>query len=186
MKLRELTLPHSRGHAGDILSNAGYKKLGSGAFATIWHKEGSDQVLKLFDGNDIAYYDFIQLCKSNPNPHFPKFFSKPININGSFKAIKTELLTKPNITSSESNSLLDYTEFREQYPNDDAMAHHFGEEYDDMFEPILKYLNDPTFKEALDLITDKLIIGKGHFCDFHTSNFMSRNGTLVFSDPVTS
>lgn len=185
MKLNELTLPKDRAAAGDILSNAGYKRLGSGSFATIWHKEGSNQVLKLFDGSDHAYYDYIQLCNAHPNPHFPKFFSKPIKINAMYRAIKTELLTKPDITYTQSECLDDYTRLRTQFHNDEGIKKALGDRYEEAFGSAIKYLKDPIFKQALDLITDELIIKKGYFSDIHPSNFMERNGVLVFSDPVT-
>lgn len=185
MRIDELTRPKDRTEAGNILSNAGYKKLGSGSYATIWHKEGSDQVLKLFDGSDHAYYDYIDLCNKHSNPHFPKFFSKPIKINGVYRAVKTELLSKPNISYTETECLDDYTRLRAQYRNDEGIKKALGGRYKEAFGSALKYLEDETFKKALDLITDELIIKKGYFSDIHPSNFMERNGVLVFSDPVT-
>lgn len=185
MRLFELTRPDDRLDAEKYLLDAGYLKLGSGSFADIWHKEGSDQVLKLFDGSDHAYYDYIQLCLGHSNPHFPKFFSKPLKVNAKFYAIKTELLTKATITYSQTSFLDDYTNLRSMFKTDEKIKKVTGADLRKVLGSAVDLLEDPVFKEAIDMITDQLITKKGYMSDLHPSNFMNRGDTLVFTDPVS-
>lgn len=192
MRLFELTRPVNRTDAETHLLDAGYLKLGSGSFADVWHKEGSDQVLKLFDGHDHAYYEYIQLCLAHDNPHFPKFFSKPIKVNARFYAIKTELLTKPNITTLQAEVLDDYAHMRTNHRERteqqtvNAMNKAMAGEFEKAFKPALDlFKQQPQLKEALDLIVDHLLIKHGFYSDIHPTNFMNRGNTLVFTDPVS-
>jgi hypothetical protein len=171
--LAELSMPTTRDRAEIIMARAGYRIMGRGSHGNVMHKEGADYVVKLFDSKDRAYLDFIAFVRANPNPHFPKFIGKPVEITPDYFAIRTEKLDLSSIDVSDVEHLQRYvTNVRDYgYAREDAREYVTG--------------LPPEFKTALDLLAGFL---KKHdseyFCDIHNANLMMRGSTVVISDPV--
>ncbi len=157
MKISEITLPQTRWDAHGILVKAGYKRLGSGAFAAVYEKPGRAYVIKLFGKEDDAYRAFIDLARKHPNKHFPKFFGKLIRFPD-FYGIRMEKLAP---YTGNSRYIRDYILFGED-DTEEIMYH-------------------PELAEACDLITT--LLGKYNL-DIKNDNIMQRGNTLVFIDPV--
>ena len=176
--ITELTLPRTRDKAETILVRAGYEHLGSGSYGSVYQKPGTRYVLKLFDWEDEAYLAFIQLAKENPNPHFPKFFGKPVTIvNGYFVAIRTEPLTE--FTSmAQANIIHDYIIKK----RDNMLYIH-----NSWWKPEYEYIqSQPELQIACDLIAKLLLENKRFYCDVHKKNIMMRGSEMVLTDPVAT
>ena len=66
------------------LQNTDYQKLklGSGLYATVFAKPGSDVVYKFFDSNDKGYLNYLDYIKQNQsNPHVPKIIGRLIPLD---------------------------------------------------------------------------------------------------------
>lgn len=91
---RNLTDLESDDAVQKFMDAGGYKKLGSGAFATVYEKDGT--AIKFWK-TDGGYEAFIDFCLKNKSEHLPKFLSKIKKIkhpNGDrFSYIKMEKLT---------------------------------------------------------------------------------------------
>lgn len=163
MHLYELTRPQSISDASEILYRNGYQEKGSGNFATVFYKPGTNYVLKLFKSNDEGYLTFIKYVLNHPNPHFPKLYSKIIKITDAYYAIKIEELS-PLSTSSAREIEEVFYEFYE--------------------ENIVPTNVDPSMLEAMQQILD--LMKKNNLGnDMGDNNIMQRkDGTIVFSDPI--
>jgi hypothetical protein len=178
MRLSEFTKPSTKKNAEAILLNAGYKRLGSGCFADVYHKEGASYVLKLFVPADKAYLDYIKLVQANPNEHFPKFVGKLIRVTPDYYAIRTELL-EPFIYDKETEKKIDmiggYLYFSKIPPT--------RPEKIETFKIIQKWMNkNSSLKDACDLIAKRLL--KKYHEDVSANNIMLRGNTIVLTDPV--
>jgi hypothetical protein len=173
MRLHELSRPDTRDKAEWILVNAGYKQLGRGQNAAVFHAPVDSHVLKLFNSSDRAYIDFVKLATANPNPHFPKFYGRIIQVTPGYFAVKTELL-QPFTGSLHEVDVIDWYIMWARDKIDGANAS-FGH-YDQI-------ASQPDLKAACDLIA-KFLAGTRYFCDVHSKNVMMRGETVVLSDPV--
>jgi len=160
MLLNELTRPDDIDY---VLTRGGYKRLGSGMFATVYEKPGVAYVLKVFSVEDHAYLDFIKLAREHQdNPHFPKFYGKLVRINKSFYGIRMERLSRfdPHKFGDVAYELFDYIQ--------------------DGIGSVLD--NDPELKDACDLVRKNLLT-KYHF-DNKNDACMVRGNIIVITDPV--
>jgi hypothetical protein len=173
MRLHELSRPDTRDKAERILVKAGYKQLGRGQNAAVFHAPGDAHVLKLFNSSDRAYIEFVKLAAANPNPHFPKFYGRIIRVTPGYFAVKTELL-QPFTGSIHEVEIIDwYIMWARDRINGTNVG--FGH-YDQIAA-------QPELKVACDLLAQFLAPSR-FFCDVHSKNVMLRGSTLVLSDPV--
>lgn len=169
-RLDELSRPRTRDKAEWVLIKAGYKFLGKGAYGAVYKKPDTNYVLKLFDARDQAYIEFIKLAKDNPNPHFPRFFGKPIRVTDEYYAIRTEYL-KGIFGPKDEVSLLDYyISSKGQQPNS------FIDEF---------FASQPDLKTAADLIVQLIQRHPNFVCDIYHNNVMLRGETMVLTDPIS-
>lgn len=169
--LTELSRPNSLDKAEWILVKAGYKKLGAGANGSVWQGQDKDYVLKVFSSKDQAYLAFIEYAQKNPNPHLPKFFKKPVKVTDGVYAIRTELLTHSYFRTI-SNYIEEYLVHR-AYRTIDPPS------------DVMEYMNaNPLLKEACDGIAQLAKSNYKFMIDMHSNNIMSRDGTIVITDPI--
>ncbi len=170
MRLSEFIRPADVEEAELILLKHGWQVAGRGSFGTVFKKQGRDRVLKLFDIYDTAFLDFVKLAKSNPNTHFPKF-GKILKVNDRYMAIQTEKLTV-----NENGEWMNIHAWMSVHsPYNDMLAP------DEIIEEWMD--KQPELKQACNLILG-LLNEPTYALDIRRSNFMSRNGTLIFTDPV--
>lgn len=178
-QLDEITRPAGRYSAELVLKQAGYKKLGDGAFAAVYGKAGSQHVLKLFNSTDNAYREFVKLANSKPNPHFPVFRGKMMRVTDKYYAIRMEWLTPvPDNRATEyvGDILTDYVRLQQgQRPYEIS-----EEEVNSEMRKLEK--EQPGISEACKLIASG--ISKSRTIDIHNENYMMRGPVLVITDPV--
>ena len=172
-KLNELTRPADQEAAEEKLLAAGYEKVGTGTWATVFSKPGDSMVVKLFHSADQAYTDFVKLAMQHQdNPHFPKFRGKMMRVTDEYNAIRMERL-EPNTSRELAELLEDYLYFLsgegQSYERTRTWA---------LFSKNLKLNN------ACKLIAATLL--KTHYLDLQPTNIMMRGKTPVFLDPVAS
>ena len=174
--LNEISRP-SASEAEQILFRAGYKRIGYGAFGTVYGKPDSAHVLKLFMSSDIGYMEFVDLANKHPNPHFPKFKGKIMKITKDYNAIQMERLTPAQdnnetvlIARTMNNyvRLLQHKESYRQTPDETTNAMNALEE------------SQPGIKNACSLIAHSTT----REVDIHNENYMMRGKVLVITDPV--
>ena len=168
-QLDELTRPDTMGKAEKVLEKAGYVQLGTGAFASVYVRPGSSNVLKLFYADDTAYIDFVKATLKYPNPHFPKFKGKMMKITDTYYAVQMEKLREYN-GSWKNPSLLSSYIYYLQGLHDADIA--------DEINALEK--EQPGIKAACKIIADKV----GHHLDLASNNLMMRGNTIVITDPV--
>jgi len=170
--LSELSRPTPK-EAEQKLFAAGYEKIGKGTWGEVYSKPNDPYVLKLFHPGDKAYTAFMRLAMQHQdNPHFPKFKGKMIKVTDDYSAVRIEKL-EPMRDRKITQALSDYIE---------TLA---GEEYSDYSKRLIWPLRfkNPKLKEACNLIAG--LIGDRFGLDLEgTGNIMSRDGTLVFIDPI--
>lgn len=173
--LNEVTRPPTQEIADEILRNAGYKRIGFGAYGAVYQKNDR-MVIKTFSSFDIGYLAFVKMAReSKNNPHFPFFFGKPIKISDRYYAIKQENLEpyngNPTAISLYIQSLIDGIKLG--YDND----------FEDIEDIIAEY---PRFEEACKSIADVVKSNPRFSLDIHKGNIMKRGRTLVFVDPIST
>lgn len=177
--LQEFTRPKDMDAADAVLIQAGYKHLGSGAYANVYHKPGKPYVLKVFTRFDTAYLAYIALVQSQSNIHFPKFYGKLIKVTDSYYAIRTEHLER-------------YDEFADKERSVDVIGRYLfycahpprNPDQQEKFEVATKWMEEhASLKEACDIIAENLL-PKFHE-DIHRNNIMMRGDVIVLTDPVS-
>lgn len=167
----EITRPEKRGNIVQILQSKGYTRLGDGAFATVFaRKSRPNEILKIVDNHDEAYFDFMLLAKSMAgNPHFPKFIGEPIEVTPNYSVVKMEKL-EPVTVQSGFAMLHDIRVFLQDYETTYSM-HNYLKAF-------------PKFKEALLALRGFIEENPQYDWDLHLGNMMFRRNTLVFTDPI--
>jgi len=178
-RLDELTRPEKMSDVDQILSNAGYYRVGKGEFGEVFRKEGRSDVLKIFKTKDRAYKDFVLYCKSNPNRWLPVFKGNILRVNDDYNAIRMEIL-KP---------------IDKDVGSDDRMKHGSMRHYlwrlkdpslwqDDDNDEIIEFVKrNEDLKNTLEDIAD-IAISNGYILDLHKENIMKRGNQLVIADPL--
>lgn len=173
--LNEITRPATQKDADQILRDAGYTRIGSGAYGAVYQKY-NNTVVKTFSSFDVGYLEFIKMAKSsNNNPHFPKFYGNPIKISKGYYAIKQENLQEYKGNPLPIKFYIDYLigGTRIGYPED----------FEEVEEIMMDY---PRFKEACDMIAETVKSNSKIRLDIHKYNIMKRGKTLVFIDPIST
>lgn len=182
MQINEITRPATRKEADEILRNANYKRIGHGAFATVYQKH-PDQILKLFNSEDSAYIEYLKMIIGSNNPHFPVIKGKPLQVNEKYYAVRMELLTpfEKNLKSSMiSNSVEDFIfSLKDGVQPPDANS--------TTFQYIKPYVpNHDVFVKACKMIVNLVKSNPALSPDLHSGNIMLRDNVIVFTDPVYS
>lgn len=174
--LNEVSRPQTQEDADKILQDAGYNRIGFGAFGAVYEKEGSNKVIKTFSSIDTSYIKFIKMVKkSNYNPHFPVFYGNPLKITDTYYGIKQEKLKPYNGNPSAISKYVHYlaTNYKSKDPD-------WMEEIEDI---IYEY---PRFKEACKMLADLMKNNSNIRNDIVKHNIMKRGNTIVFVDPVAN
>lgn len=177
-------------HRTDVefkLSQAGFQSLGSGASATVWEMPGKPYVLKLFDSDDQAYVQFVQLAKkSGFNPHFPMFRGTTIMLTPEVSAIRMERLTplQMNWASALNRGI---RVIMEAVPLGSDWLEQMREEFSaqeqrDLQIALRKW---PRLTEATDHLIQLHKASDHAHWDLHSDNVMQRGSTPVFTDPFS-
>lgn len=176
MKLIEITRP-SRTEAEEILSSAGYKKIGEGSFAEVYARDDSDHVLKLFSSKDFAYKTYLDLIKSNKNIHFPIIKGAPYKVTAEYYAVRLERLTPFNEKEKILQDIDLYLSIKSQASNISKTS--------DLEQRLSQTILDAcNLILSIDIPTNyRNNTRKAHF-DIKTANFMMRGSTIVFVDPI--
>jgi len=173
MRIDELTRPKD---IDPILTRAGYERLGSGNFATVYQKPGSNYVLKVFTSEDTGYTAFLDLVKkSQSNPHFPKIYGKIIRINSECLAVRMEPLT-PNFDNNAAEYIDTYISTWGKH------VHKTAPNYNAVMEAWDFMDLRPSLIEACDLIVKHLL--PRYRLDIKDENVMMRGETLIITDPI--
>lgn len=173
MRIDELTRPERRRDYKTILHSKGWATLGSGSYADVYGKPGVDYVLKVFDANDYAYREYIDVIRQHDNPHFPRVKGKLVEINDHFAAVRLEILSPMKPTKF---AMLDVSHIIQLWLHGEEKMEEFEKRAAEaMFDAL------PRMKEALTIIRDNL--GRNFF-DVHDRNLMMRGNVIVIIDPV--
>lgn len=185
--LDEITRPNSMSDAEQVLTKAGYKKIGDGWYADVYAKSDADHILKLFSVTDTAYPKFVNMTIQNPNIHFPKFKGKMMKVNEHYYAIRMEKLTwigklmldrgSSDIVGEIEDYIYGYAAHGKSWPETDVRGKEVTEEMAQLEK------TQPGMAKACDLIAD-LIKGGDPGLDLHPGNLMMRGDIIVFTDPV--
>lgn len=173
--LTEITRPSTQQQADQILRDAGYSRIGSGAYGAVYQKD-EKTVIKTFSSFDVGYLSFIKMVKSsNNNPHFPQFYGNPIKISNDYYAIKQENLQRYKGNARPITLYIDY------------LIHGIKLGYEGDFEEIEEIMDDyPRFDEACKMIAETVKSNSKIALDIHRNNIMKRGKTLVFIDPIST
>lgn len=173
--LNEISRPDTQKDADQILRDAGYERIGSGAYGAVY-KKNDKTVIKTFTTFDVGYLSFIKMVKaSNDNPHFPRFYGNPIKITDTYYAIKQENLQEYRGNYIPIRRYIDYltSDMKLGYKSD--------------FEEIEEIKHDyPRFDEACKMIAELVKNNPNVNLDIHQYNIMKRGKTLVFIDPIST
>lgn len=172
-QLMELTFPSTIQDAGEILKKYGYKRIGvtGTAYARVYHKEGENSVLKLYDSNDYAFTKFVNFCIQHPNEHLPKFGKRSIEIPGTeYHAVRMEML--------KEGKYYDLTEAAKIFSYMAGSGYYDDEDFLDW-----KGSNHTLFLAFRMLINAFSGDSTVQF-DLHANNFMMRGDTIVIIDPL--
>ena len=144
--------------ANDILTKAGYRLIGAGSAADVYHKPGGQFVLKLFKASDQAYIHYLNLITTVKNPHFPVVKGKPMKITSSYYGVQLELLQPlPFETEERIFREIDW-DHPENVPGELGVA--------------LRLIHEHVFRQS------------GVLPDIGFGNIMWRGQTLVIVDPA--
>lgn len=143
--------------AGDILMNAGYRDIGYGSYANVYHKPGEPYVLKLFKTADIAFQHYLNLITKVRNPHFPIVKGKPMRITPEYMGVRMELLEPLPLNAEAQFRQIDW-----DHPENVG----------------------GTLGQALQLIHQYVFSNSGVVPDINITNVMRRGNTLVIIDPA--
>lgn len=169
------------------LKKHGINSIGIGGFGEVFHKTGWDHVVKVFE-KDNAYLEYVDFCIQNPDPHYPKFIKKTMNMHQfhtrmsqsskTMQIVKIELL-QPLLDEWYADNLQDiYVQYKKQIRQLDNNPGRLDAQLDKYNKPQLKSL-----LVSIDRIRQHL--PKYHL-DIWFDNIMQReDGTIVLSDPVS-
>lgn len=176
------------------LRDNGYKRLGSGAFSSVYGKPGNDLLIKigLRDATEDGYPAFADLARQHPNKHFPKVgkIRWMENRHGvKFYVVPVERLLPVNphdihnirlilnfVKSWAKHQNLTTVQQLKEFLAGGTITSPTAVATEEMID------KDPSLLEAFMLIIKHL---PERYIDLNDNNIMKRrDGTIVFSDPV--
>lgn len=185
-----------------MLSKFGIKFVASGKFGKVFTNDKWDYVVKIF--NDEYYLSFVNYAIAHPNPHYPHFKRKPLEMHRFEKRFKHQ----PNYsTIVKIEKLLELPKEKADFivaELEHAQQGLYNLKHNKQdAETYQTWFNDPishqrvrttwpeifkmypwlyTLAEAWQSIQDNVEYGSP---DIHASNFMQRkDGTVVIIDPL--
>lgn len=170
MRIDELTRPDLRSDYKTILGTKGWKSLGSGSYGDVYGKPGVDYVLKVFNADDHAYRDYLDLIARYDNPHFPVIKGKLVKITPQIYAVRLEKLSPYRRISIDGLGLSYIIQLYLRFGDVSTSA------IADAFDAY------PRLRECLDLIRVNL---SNHSMDVNPENVMMRGDELVITDPAS-
>ena len=177
------------------LAKVGIEFMGRGKFGQVFHKKGWNYVIKVFE-KDSAYLDYVDFCIQHPDPHYPKFVRKPMNMHQfharpanagkMMQVVKIELLEPLKdswyalnldnifkLLTKQTKEIQIFNEHRGQY-----------EAYSDINELFTLYQRYKV-EEIVSAIYKIKHFLPNHKLDLSSRNIMQRaDGTVVLSDPI--
>lgn len=179
------------------LEKHGIHSIGMGTYGEVFHKSSWDYVIKVFE-NDNAYHEYVNFCIQNPNPHYPKFIKKPMNMhqfhtrlnksNKMLQIVKMELL-EPLDDLWYSDNLANIIDLANKEIKEIVLYNDDGElsEIYNNIDTLLTKVEKPQLKSLIAAglkITNEF---KSSLLDIHSENLMQRkDGTVVISDPLAN
>lgn len=184
-------------------------KIHSGSFGSVYVRDASGTVYKLFKEEDSAYLKFIEIAVANPNRHFPVFKSRVFSArfdDADYRGIKIEKLDPleqsdaPYSNEWQAYLLSGMIVLRNSYDTDSELIDAVIED-DNSFKSdsqdwrkhtdevaARSYIADlknrySSFLEAGYIISKNM--GR-YYLDikFGSPNVMKRGSVLVYSDPL--
>lgn len=171
MEIKSVLDTHSKEDAVKYLLSSGFKEIGTGFYAGVYHKRGYKRLIKINKVMDRGGWSYAEYCRRNKgkNPYLPKIYY----FSGTPKdyVIVMEYLRplKKNEISEEDLEIIQYFQHKTiQGPN--AIDSKF--EYDNQGHKLYKLL-DKLYKFMFRL-------------DLKRSNIMvrPRNEQIVITDPL--
>jgi hypothetical protein len=159
-------------------------KLGSGLYAVVYAKPGSDVVYKFFDKNDEGYLRYFNYVKQNQNnPHVPKIIGRLIRLDFS-KRQSTSGNESVNAYMLKLEKLeplnLDNPKHLKTYQNIVALFNTIRINSSDSTRFVQKM--EKSSPQLVELVSDIDHMTSG-YVDIHPGNVMVRkNGTPVITD----
>jgi hypothetical protein len=183
MKINELTgikhhiskLEPGAGHEQwqELLAKQGFRPIGQGLSAQVYMHPKLPYVLKVFTVEDTAYPYWVKLCKTVllGNPYVPVFRGNLVRINADASAVRMERLSpateeQKQLARDLHRAILGIRRTGTPWQNYDAFN---GKKFDDQLVEAVNYIVKGSAEHTLDL---------------KAANVMSRNGQLVFTDPL--
>lgn len=143
-----------RANLDSYMRTHGFKRLGTGKYASVYGNEKYPYVIKVFQ-KDSAYLRWIKFALNNKNnPYVPKIRGKVVKITPMIFAIRLEKLTPGYLEGDFANEYYNWEE-------------------DNNYQS-----SDPNIQQVLDFFAQnkKLL-------DLHGENVMYRGNQLVIVDP---
>lgn len=212
MRVDEITRPKTRIDGTEAMKRLGWKVIGYGAFADVYEKPGVNYVVKLFTETDTSYMKFIKMVLANPNPHFPKFYGKPVPLSISNERRSDILPSVKDRYSAETGLIAIRMERLQEFfssHSGDAAALSEADPETSLFRKFITYYISnqthhdhvsPETRAALaeaideeygaDMLRALESIGKMMMenpeisLDLYETNVMMRGSTIVITDPV--
>lgn len=184
---QHLTYGDSMFAVGRKLEDMGFTQLGSGASASVWHIPKKPYVLKLFDSDDHAYADFVEMVKrSNFNPHFPMFRGATIKLTPEVSAIRMERL-KPMQMNWASALNRGIRVIMEAVTLGSDWLEQMSDEFSDREKKDVQIAlrKWPRLTEATDQLIQLYKSSDHAHWDLHSDNVMMRGSVPVFTDPFS-
>lgn len=154
------------------MEKQGYDLLGVGEYGAVFDHEkfGGRYVLKLF--SDPNYEYFVNFCKTQKNPSYPKFFGNIMKVSQNARMVRVERLYHLNGAQMDDVLTID------KLVNDVMQDKRDEQEARESLVPVYAALFDAIYQLAM-------IAPQGASMDIHGGNVMLRRGstTLVVSDP---
>lgn len=179
-ELNELARPETKMDAGQILTQAGYEKAGSGMFADVWTKPESNYALKLFDSSDDSYVDFVKMARQHKSPYFPEFKGSLIKVTSEYYGVRLEKLSG-HPDDSFAEIIQKYADYRYRSLTNRIQP-------DDTFDSVISDMADleaaySGLTKACDIMAQTLAKTPSRAFDIHKHNIMMRGTTPVIIDP---
>lgn len=163
------------------LQKRGFKRLGSGAYSTVWGKPGSDKVIKVCRrAESDGYPMFAAWAHANPSPYLPRIHS--FKRHADWYVVVLDRMEQTVSATSREEGLREATGMLWEYTRTGGGNRKAGVLRQAIMNAVFTSL--PGIKEMLEALHDEFE-GLAHF-DMHDENWMlSKDGQLVLIDPLS-
>lgn len=168
------------------LYDHGFQHLGRGMYGVVVTHPRLPYVLKLFDAQDTAYLQFVNMVQnSGENPHFPRFRGKPIKLTARTWAIRMEKLApwEPNRASILDRGLQEIMMVQDEDQGADWIKIFDNPDSAEARRAVMMVLRKwPRLDQALAMLHEFASSHRVNW-DLHYGNIMKRGSTPVITDP---